>query len=42
MSIESSAATAPTAGDQLDRAPRRIVIQYPAPAVDGGRYPVKR
>jgi starch synthase (maltosyl-transferring) len=22
--------------------PRRIVIQYPAPAVDGGRYPVKR
>ncbi|MGH2891547.1 MAG: maltotransferase domain-containing protein, partial [Solirubrobacteraceae bacterium] len=22
--------------------PRRIVIQYPAPAVDGGRYPAKR
>jgi starch synthase (maltosyl-transferring) len=25
-----------------DQAPRRIVIQYPGPAVDGGRYPVKR
>jgi starch synthase (maltosyl-transferring) len=24
------------------QAPRRIVIQYPAPSVDGGRYPVKR
>ena len=24
------------------QAPRRIVIQYPAPAVDGGRYPAKR
>jgi starch synthase (maltosyl-transferring) len=22
--------------------PKRIIIQYPAPAVDGGRYPVKR
>jgi starch synthase (maltosyl-transferring) len=25
-----------------ERPPDRIVIQYPAPAVDGGRYPVKR
>lgn len=24
------------------KAPERIVIQYPKPAVDGGRYPVKR
>ena len=24
------------------RAPARIVIQYPTPSVDGGRYPVKR
>src|SRR5260370_33648424 len=24
------------------KTPARIVIQYPAPAVDGGRYPAKR
>ena len=28
--------------DPSRQAPRRIVIQYPAPAVDEGRYPVKR
>jgi starch synthase (maltosyl-transferring) len=27
---------------QADPSPRRIVIQYPSPAVDGGRYPIKR
>ncbi len=26
----------------LKRPPARIVVQYPTPAVDGGRYPVKR
>ncbi len=29
-------------GDAARGAPPRIVIQYPAPAVDAGRYPVKR
>jgi starch synthase (maltosyl-transferring) len=28
--------------DPTRQAPRRIVIQYPAPSVDDGRYPVKR
>ncbi|MGH2858312.1 MAG: alpha-1,4-glucan--maltose-1-phosphate maltosyltransferase [Solirubrobacteraceae bacterium] len=28
--------------DSTPPPPRRIVIQYPAPAVDGGRYPAKR
>ena len=35
-------ASAPRPDDAARQAPRRIVIQYPAPAVDGGRYPVKR
>ncbi len=30
------------AGDAVRQPPRRIVIQYPAPCVDGGRYPAKR
>jgi len=29
-------------GPSADQAPPRIVIQYPRPSVDGGRYPVKR
>jgi starch synthase (maltosyl-transferring) len=29
-------------GDPVTEGPRRIVIQYPAPTVDDGRYPVKR
>ena len=33
--------TAP-AEDPVGQPPRRIVIQYPAPAVDGGRFPAKR
>ena len=38
-----SVAAAPAPADEpVRRPPRRIVIQYPAPAVDGGRYPVKR
>jgi starch synthase (maltosyl-transferring) len=32
----------PAADGPARRAPARIVIQYPSPAVDGGRYPVKR
>jgi starch synthase (maltosyl-transferring) len=36
-------ATAPGSVDEpTRRAPRRIVIQFPTPAVDGGRYPAKR
>ena len=30
------------AEDAAQRAPRRIVIQFPTPAVDAGRYPAKR
>src|SRR6202042_2398809 len=33
---------APKSADPATRHPNRIVIQYPAPSVDGGRYPVKR
>ena len=32
----------PPEDDPTRRAPRRIVIQYPTPEVDDGRYPVKR
>ena len=32
----------PPAADAAQQAPRRIVIQFPQPAVDGGRYPAKR
>ena len=38
---ELAVATSP-AGRPAGPAPRRIVIQYPGPAVDGGRFPVKR
>jgi starch synthase (maltosyl-transferring) len=31
-----------TRADPAAQPPRRIVIQYPTPSVDGGRYPVKR
>ncbi|MGI8713414.1 MAG: alpha-1,4-glucan--maltose-1-phosphate maltosyltransferase [Solirubrobacteraceae bacterium] len=34
--------TGPVAPGPGTHPPRRIVIQYPTPAVDGGRYPVKR
>ncbi len=46
MSVEASASPAP--GDApwshrgRDEPPRRIVIQFPSPSVDGGSYPVKR
>jgi len=33
---------APRAGAVTEPAPRRIVIQYPEPSVDAGRYPAKR
>jgi starch synthase (maltosyl-transferring) len=33
---------APTEQDPARRPPARIVIQYPSPSVDDGRYPVKR
>ncbi len=33
---------APPERDPTRQAPRRIVIQYPTPTVDGGRYPAKR
>ncbi len=40
---EPAAQTAQAGQTQhTEQAPRRIVIQYPAPAVDGGRFPVKR
>ncbi|MFZ0040158.1 MAG: alpha-1,4-glucan--maltose-1-phosphate maltosyltransferase [Solirubrobacteraceae bacterium] len=35
-------AATPASGDPTAQAPRRIVIQYPAPAVDGGRFAAKR
>jgi starch synthase (maltosyl-transferring) len=43
--LEATSAPAPgaVAGDETpQRPPRRIVIQYATPSVDGGRYPVKR
>jgi starch synthase (maltosyl-transferring) len=39
---EALPTAAPEDGDPANRPPPRIVIQYPAPSVDGGRYPVKR
>jgi len=43
MSAHASAARpAPEPEDLTAEAPARIVIQYPAPSVDGGRYPAKR
>ena len=43
-STEAGPATGPPppAADLGRQAPRRIVIQFPQPAVDGGRYPSKR
>jgi starch synthase (maltosyl-transferring) len=38
----ASAASGPSNGAPRGSAPPRIVIQYPSPAVDGGRYPTKR
>jgi starch synthase (maltosyl-transferring) len=41
--LEATTAPAPGAGDEApQRPPRRIVIQYAKPSVDGGRYPIKR
>ncbi len=42
LTLRTSPATA--AGDPkgADPVPRRILIQYPSPSVDGGRYPAKR
>jgi starch synthase (maltosyl-transferring) len=43
MSVKTSASpVAASAPIGRDEPPRRIVIQYPRPAVDEGRYPVKR
>jgi starch synthase (maltosyl-transferring) len=42
MTAQTAAQTASPQPDDTDEPPRRIVIQYPAPAVDGGRYPIKR
>jgi starch synthase (maltosyl-transferring) len=38
----AAAAATPATGAPTEQPPRRIVIQYPTPAVDGGRYPAKR
>ncbi|MGO9821270.1 MAG: alpha-1,4-glucan--maltose-1-phosphate maltosyltransferase [Solirubrobacteraceae bacterium] len=38
----TAAATGVDESDPTRRPPRRIVIQYPTPSVDDGRYPVKR
>jgi starch synthase (maltosyl-transferring) len=46
VSVEVSASTAPadtgSSRRGRDEPPRRIVIQFPTPSVDEGRYPVKR
>ncbi len=46
MSLRASDLETTPAASLADQAPqrppRRIVIQYPTPAVDGGRYPIKR
>jgi starch synthase (maltosyl-transferring) len=43
MSAQTAAGAAHVDGqDPTRRPPRRIVIQYPTPSVDDGRYPVKR
>jgi starch synthase (maltosyl-transferring) len=42
MTIETPAPRASASSPDADQPPRRIVIQLPAPAVDGGRYPLKR
>jgi starch synthase (maltosyl-transferring) len=46
VSVEASASTAPadTSSSRRgrDEPPRRIVIQFPSPSVDGGSFPIKR
>ncbi len=42
MSTHAAVATPLPDDDPVSQPPRRIVIQYPTPSVDGGRYPVKR
>ena len=42
MTLESTTPSPADASAPTDQPPRRIVIQYPSPAVDGGRYPLKR
>jgi starch synthase (maltosyl-transferring) len=39
---ETARGSDPPGDGPTRRPPRRIVIQYPTPSVDGGRYPVKR
>jgi len=39
---QTVASAAPSRVRAGEEPPKRIVIQYPEPAVDGGRYPVKR
>jgi starch synthase (maltosyl-transferring) len=39
---ETARRSGPPGEGPTQRPPRRIVIQYPTPSVDGGRYPVKR
>jgi starch synthase (maltosyl-transferring) len=43
MSVETPTSAVPSRPSrERDEPPARIVIQYPTPAVDGGRYPAKR
>ena len=37
-----TASATPASRDPAEQPPRRIAIQFPTPAVDGGRYPAKR
>jgi starch synthase (maltosyl-transferring) len=39
---EATPITAPGRTNRKSEPPKRIVIQYPTPSVDGGRYPAKR
>jgi starch synthase (maltosyl-transferring) len=42
MTVQRATPVAAERPTPVDRPPRRIVIQYPSPNVDGGRYPIKR
>jgi starch synthase (maltosyl-transferring) len=42
MTTETPAPRPADRSADVDQPPRRIVIQYPEPAVDAGRYPLKR
>jgi starch synthase (maltosyl-transferring) len=42
MTVERAVRSPAVAPDGPEPAPPRIVLQYPTPAVDGGRYPIKR